>query len=152
MRILMVCLGNICRSPLAEGILRQKTESLDLDIQIDSAGTSDYHIGESPDERSSANALTNGLDISYLRARQFVTEDFDRFDKIYVMDRSNKENVLRLSRGQTDAEKVDLILNLSHPGSDMEVPDPYFGGTQGFQHVFDLLDKATDRIIDELNK
>jgi len=147
----MVCLGNICRSPLAEAILRQKSEQLDLDIHIDSAGTSDYHIGESPDQRSSENALTNGLDISYLRARQFMVEDFDRFDRIFVMDRSNKENVLRLSRGDEDSKKVDLILNLTHPGSNMEVPDPYFGGAQGFQHVYELLDEATDRIIEELD-
>lgn len=147
----MVCLGNICRSPLAEAILRQKSEQLDLDIHVDSAGTSDYHIGESPDQRSSENALTNGLDISYLRARQFMVEDFDRFDRIFVMDRSNKENVLRLSRGDEDSKKVDLILNLTHPGSNMEVPDPYFGGAQGFQHVYELLDEATDRIIEELD-
>ena len=147
----MVCLGNICRSPLAEAILRQKSEQLDLDIHIDSAGTSDYHIGESPDQRSSENALTNGLDISYLRARQFMVEDFDRFDRIFVMDRSNKENVLRLSRGDEDSKKVDLILNLTHPGSNMEVPDPYFGGAKGFQHVYELLDEATDRIIEELD-
>jgi protein-tyrosine phosphatase len=80
-----------------------------------------------------------------------MVEDFDRFDRIFVMDRSNKENVLRLSRGDEDSKKVDLILNLTHPGSNMEVPDPYFGGAQGFQHVYELLDEATDRIIEELD-
>ena len=149
MKILMVCLGNICRSPMADGLLRKKVSDHDLAIDVDSAGTGDWHVGQAPDERMRATAKSNGLSIDELRGRQFVQEDYDLFDRIYVMDQSNYENVIKLARSDEDITKVDLFLNLSHPGEDMEVPDPYFGGDEGFQHVYDLIDDATDRLINE---
>lgn len=149
-RILMVCLGNICRSPLAEGILRSKTEALNIDIHIDSAGTSNYHIGEHPDSRTTANAKKHGVDVSKLKARQFSVSDFDNFDKIFVMDSFNYADVVSLSRNEQDRKKVEIILNTVYPNSNMNVPDPYFGGEQGFENVYILLDKACDVIANSL--
>tara|TARA_B100000508_G_scaffold137355_1_gene131643 strand:+ start:167462 stop:167935 length:474 start_codon:yes stop_codon:yes gene_type:complete len=150
MKILMVCLGNICRSPLADGLMRKKVKDHGLPVEIDSAGTGDWHVGEAPDHRMRATAKSKGVPIDELRGRQFKVEDFDRFDRIFVMDLSNKENVLKLARNNSDKEKVDLLLNLSHPGEDMEVPDPYFGGEEGFEHVFQLVDNATDQLVNDL--
>lgn len=148
MRVLMVCLGNICRSPIAEGILRQKALERNLPIEIDSAGTSAFHVGEAPDSRMIVTAKKNGIDISNLRSRQFVHLDFHRFDLIYAMDQSNYDNIMRMASSDDDRKKVKLILNESHPGANLEVPDPYFGGDQGFQHVIDLLDVAIERAIE----
>jgi protein-tyrosine phosphatase len=144
--ILMVCLGNICRSPVAEGIMRNKLEIFNLNIQVDSAGTSNYHIGENPDTRSANNALKNGLDISMLKARQFKVHDFDNFDIIYVMDEQNKIDVLSIARNENDKSKVKLILSELPNSSYKSVPDPYFGGEAGFQLVFDLLNKACENV------
>lgn len=146
----MVCLGNICRSPLAEGIMLKLIEDKALDLVVDSAGTSNYHVGEAPDKRSTANAARHGVDLSPLRARQFKTADFDAFDKIYVMDHSNRQNVLKLARHEADKAKVDLLLNSAFPGEDREVPDPYFGGEQGFEEVFNLVNKACRAIAASL--
>lgn len=146
MSYLMVCLGNICRSPLAEGILRDKAEKLNLDISIDSAGTSNYHIGQHPDNRTVLNAKQHGIDISKLKGRQFQVDDFDKFDTIFVMDSSNYSDVISLARDENDKRKVELILNRVYPNSNMAVPDPYFGGEQGFETVFILLEKACDVI------
>ena len=151
-KILMVCLGNICRSPLAEGILRGKTNKLGIPVFIDSAGTSNYHIGEHPDKRTVANALKNGVDVSKLKARQFKVSDFDEFDTIFVMDSSNYANIIELARNKKDIEKVEPILNRIHPRSNLALPDPYFGGEEGFQTVFDLLDTACDTIVATLQK
>lgn len=142
----MVCLGNICRSPLAEGILRIKAERLNLPLEIDSAGTSNYHTGEHPDKRTIQNALKHNVDVSGLRARQFTVHDFDAFDHIFVMDSSNYNDVTALARNEQDRQKVEMILNRVYPDSNMSVPDPYFGGEQGFENVFILLDKACDVI------
>lgn len=150
MKILMVCLGNICRSPLADGLLRKKIEDLGLNAQVDSAGTSGHHDGEAPDSRMQKTALEFGLDISDLRSRKFIQTDFDQFDLIYVMDQSNRSNVLSLARNSEDEAKVKMILNEIQPGSDSEVPDPYFGGQQGFYHVYELLDEATDIIVEKI--
>jgi len=148
MKILMVCLGNICRSPIAEGILRHKLRAMNLkNVVTDSAGTIAMHTGEAPDLRMQKTALKNGIDISDLRARQFVVKDFDEFDLIFAMDRSNLKNILTLARNENDKKKVKLILNESFPEEDREVPDPYFGGEEGFQHVFELLDETTDQLI-----
>jgi len=147
----MVCLGNICRSPMAEGIVRDRIEELGLDVELDSAGTGDYHIGEGPDKRAQANMRQNGHDISDLKARQFKAKDFDAFDRIFVMDQSNYQNVLSLARTDADKEKVELFLNLASPGSDAEVPDPYFGGESGFQHVYELLNESADKLMEELS-
>ena len=146
----MVCLGNICRSPLAEGILRVKANKLNIIIDIDSAGTSNYHIGEHPDNRTIANAEKHGVDVSKLKARQFKVEDFDAFDHIFVMDSSNYSDVISLARNKNDQNKIELILNRVYPNSNMSVPDPYFGGEQGFENVFILLDKACDVIIESI--
>lgn len=148
----MVCLGNICRSPIAEGILRAKSAEMGLNIVTDSAGTSAYHVGDPPDSRMILTARKNGYDITDLRARQFVAADFDNFDLIYAMDQSNLENILALAKNQNQIAKVRLILNEVHANSNDEVPDPYFGGDQGFQHVIDLLTIAVDKIIDKVNE
>ncbi|MCG8575821.1 MAG: low molecular weight phosphotyrosine protein phosphatase [Flavobacteriales bacterium] len=150
-RVLMVCLGNICRSPIAEGILRDRVQKEGLDIETDSAGTSSFHVGEKPDSRMRAAALKNGIDISDLRARQFVVSDFDEFDIIYAMDRSNYNNIMALARNAEDEAKVRMILNESNPGMNYEVPDPYYGGDQGFQDVIDMLNDAMDVVIQKIN-
>lgn len=142
----MVCLGNICRSPLAEGILVSKVDDC---VKVDSAGTANYHIGHAPDPRSVEVAKKHGLDISHLRGRQFSVEDFDNFDRIYVMDASNYNNVKKLERTSSDMEKVGLILNELNAGMNEVVPDPYFGGDEGFEKVYQMLDAATDKIIDK---
>lgn len=152
MNILMVCLGNICRSPIADGLLRQKVKMEGLAVEVDSAGTSDHHAGESPDARMRATAKQSGCPIDDLRSRPFVVEDFDRFDKIFVMDRSNRTNVLRLARTESDRNKVELILNILDPGTDAEVPDPYYGGEQGFIDVYKMLDRATNRIMQKIKE
>lgn len=136
----MVCLGNICRSPLAEGILKLKVDS--QKYFIDSAGTGSYHIGSLPDSRSIAVAKKNNLDITYQRCRQFGVSDFDEFDIIYVMDNSNRRDVLALARDDTDKAKVQMVLNELFPNENVDVPDPYLGGDQGFEKVYKLLDEA----------
>ena len=146
----MVCLGNICRSPLADGLLRDKIKALKLNHEVDSAGTAGHHVGDSPDNRMSAKASEYNHDISDLRARQFSAIDFDNFDLIYAMDKSNYQNIISLARSSSDNEKVKMILDESHPNANMEVPDPYYGGEQGFENVFNLLDEATDCIIKKL--
>lgn len=147
--ILMVCLGNICRSPLAEGLLASKVNL--NKVFVDSAGTANYHVGALPDPRSIEVAKNNGINLSHLRGRQFVQEDFDMFDQIYVMDESNYQNVLKLARSTKDKEKVDFILNQILPGQNAEVPDPYYGGESGFVHVYTLLDEATSIIAERIH-
>ena len=151
MKVLMVCLGNICRSPIAEGILRHKAAKQGIEVETDSAGTSAFHAGEAPDSRMIAAAKNNGIDITDLKARQFIPADFDRFDLIYAMDRSNYNNILSLANSDEERNKVIMILNESNPGSNDEVPDPYYGGDQGFQHVIDLLDEAINKVIERIN-
>ena len=150
MKIMMVCLGNICRSPMADGLMRKKVAEHQLDIVIESAGTGGWHVDDSPDERMQKTGEENGVPIAHLRGRQFKTSDFDEFDRIYVMDQSNYANVVQLARNVEDKNKIGLMLNGLHPGSDMEVPDPYFGGNDGFQRVFEMLDDATDVLMKEL--
>lgn len=144
----MVCLGNICRSPLAEGILRSKLPT--KDYFIDSAGTGNYHTGSAPDKRSIDIAKTFGLNISNQKARQFKVSDFDNFDYIYVMDDSNYENVIALARNENDINKVQLILNEAYPNENLNVPDPYYGGTDGFKNVYLMLDEACNNIAKKL--
>lgn len=148
-KILMVCLGNICRSPLAEGIMLHLIEERSLNLTVDSAGTSNYHIGENPDKRTIANAKKHGIDLSPLIARQFTVSDFDNFDKIFVMDKSNLSNVLILAKTEEHKAKVDLLLNISHPNQHLEVPDPYFGGEQGFEDVFHLVYNACNVFVND---
>ena len=144
----MVCLGNICRSPLAEGILKNKTQN--LDVFVDSAGTASYHVGNLPDSRSVEIANKNGIDLTDQRARQFSEKDFDDFDKIYAMDTNNYSNIISLARNQSDRDKVDVILNELTPKSYDSVPDPYYGAGDGFQIVYDMLDNACDAIVGKL--
>lgn len=149
-KILMVCLGNICRSPLAEGILKSKLSK--NNFIVDSAGTGGWHAGEKPDKRSIAIAKQKGLDISQQKARQFSDKDFKKFDYIYAMDMSNYKNILSLAENEADKTKVTLILNELFPGENVEVPDPYYGGVDGFENVYNMLDKACDVIAEKLTK
>lgn len=146
MKILMVCLGNICRSPLAEGIMKQKAAENVLEWTVDSAGTGAWHAGELPDRRSIATARKKGVDISDQRARQFQIADFERFDKIFVMDTQNMSDVLRLATSEAQREKVELMLDQIHPGLRRSVPDPYYDDN-GFEEVFDMLDQACSAFV-----
>lgn len=147
-KILMVCLGNICRSPLAEGILASK---LPKDkFTVDSAGTGSWHIGRVPDDRSIAIAKKNKLDISKQKGRQFTKSDFDTFDYIYVMDNSNYWDVVQLADNKEQTEKVQLILNELFPNENVDVPDPYFGLPNGFNSVYKMLDEVCDVIAEKL--
>ena len=152
MKVLMVCLGNICRSPLADGLLREKVLRNNLNVEVDSAGTSGHHVGEAPDSRMRATAKKHNISIDDLRARQFNVRDYDTFDLIYVMDASNYNNVITLARNEKDRAKVKMILNETMPGENIAVPDPYYGGDQGFEDVFKMLDDATDMIITKMLK
>lgn len=147
-KVLMVCLGNICRSPLAEGILKSK---LNLnEVTIDSAGTAAYHVGNLPDPRSIAVAKKHGIDITTQRARKFTVKDFDSFDFIYAMDQNNFDYILKLSRNKEDKKKVLLILNEVRPFQNNSVPDPYYGGDDGFENVYQMLNKACAEIASKL--
>jgi protein-tyrosine phosphatase len=149
-RILMVCLGNICRSPMAEGIFRSKSLAAGLNCFVDSAGTGNWHIGEPPHHLSQKVALKNNIDISEQRARQFRPHDFHEFDRIFFMDKENLKDAKRISGKDWDSSKAALLLDvLQEPGLD-EVPDPYFGGFEGYIEVFDLISKACDKIIGEI--
>ena len=149
-KILMVCLGNICRSPLAHGILSHKASIEKLPIFVDSAGTGSWHVGSAPDSRSIAVAKKYGINISMQKARQFNTNDFNEFDHIFVMDNSNLTDVLRLASSKEDSEKVELILKQTKSPEVLSVPDPYYGGDQGFEYVYELLDKACQQIIENI--
>jgi protein-tyrosine phosphatase len=147
-KILMVCLGNICRSPLAEGILASKLPR--NKFTVDSAGTGDWHIGHAPDSRSIAAAKNHDLDITNQKARQFKVEDFDEYDYIYVMDQSNYKNVINLAKNQKNKDKVQIILNELYPSENVDVPDPYFGMSNGFEIVYNMLDEVCDIIAGKL--
>ena len=149
MKILMVCLGNICRSPLAEGILRHKIELAGLGWEVQSAGTGSWHIGEAPDPRSQKIAKINGIDISKQKAQKFIPEHFTQFDRIYVMDSSNFRDVLQHAKTESDKNKVELIMNLVDPGKNTAIPDPYYDDTL-YTTVFEMLDKACEEIMNEL--
>jgi len=144
----MVCLGNICRSPLAEGILRSKVNS--AKITVESAGTGGWHVGEKPDPRSIEVARKNGLDITYQRGRKFSAYDFESYDHIYVMDNSNYQDVIKLAKNNDEIAKVKLILDEIFPNENVDVPDPYYGGTFGFENVFNMLDEACEKIAARL--
>jgi len=148
-KVLMVCLGNICRSPLAEGILQSKINS--DTIFVDSAGTGAYHVGNLPDERSIEVARKYGINITNQRARKFTLKDFDNFDFIYPMDESNYRNIIALARNTADKAKVKMILNEVYPNENASVPDPYYGGKQGFENVYKMLDEACEIIAEKLS-
>jgi len=147
MRVLMVCLGNICRSPLAEGILRAKLKERRLEgWEVDSAGTAGWHSGNPPDDRSVDMAHKYGIDISAQRSRKFRSTDFDRFDLILVMDSSNYTNVKNLATGEEEVGKIKLIMNYVSPGQNQNVPDPYYDD-DGFEQVYGMLDAACDALL-----
>jgi protein-tyrosine phosphatase len=141
----MVCLGNICRSPLAQGILESKSSKL----IVDSAGTAKFHVGKSPDLRSINVAKKYNIDISKQRARQFSNLDFQRFDKIYAMDNDNYSKIISLAKDQEEIDKVELILNEEYPRTYKSVPDPYFGQKDGFQYIYNLLNSVCNKIIEK---
>ena len=144
----MVCLGNICRSPLAEGILKNKTRN--LSITVESAGTAGYHVGNLPDKRSIEIAEKYNIDLTRQRARQFTSNDFNEFDIIYAMDTSNYSHLVALAKNQKERKKIKMILNELNPDLYESVPDPYYGGDNGFQQVYDMLEKACDKIVSQI--
>ena len=146
MKILMVCLGNICRSPLAEGIMQSKIDQHDLDWNVDSAGTSGHHDGHKPDSRSIEVAEENGLDITNQRSRKLILKDLEEFDLVCVMDSSNYINVRMLSRNSAHHKKIQLIMNFSQPERNVNVTDPYYGD-EGFDRVYQMLDEACEAIV-----
>ena len=148
MKILMVCLGKICRSPLAEGILSSKGKH--LNIEVDSAGTAAYHIGKQADIRSIEISNKYSIDLNQQRTRQFSRADFDEFDIIYAMDTNNYAHLNSLAYSETERNKIRMILNEINPNSYRSVPDPYYGGKNGFQDVYNMLDKASDKIIQNI--
>ncbi len=151
MRILFVCLGNICRSPMAEGVFRVEAARRGLDVEIDSAGTSDWHVGEPPDPRAREAAAGIGIDISALRGRQATRRDMQTHDLILAMDRKNLDHLKRLA-GPEHAHKVRLFLDFAPDRMEDEVPDPYYGGPEGFAHVLDLLQDAARGLADHVEE
>ena len=150
-RILFVCLGNICRSPLAEAIFKHKLKQKGIEDQfeVDSCGTANYHIGDSPDSRSVANARKNGVTINHV-GRQLTAGDLDYFDLILAMDKSNLANIFRLQSEEAHIAKIRLMREFDPHQNGEEVPDPYYGGEQGFQQVFDILDRSAEALIEKL--
>jgi protein-tyrosine phosphatase len=149
MKILMVCLGNICRSPLAEGILQDKAFKAGLNWSIESAGTNSYHTGEPPHPLSQKVARANGIDISKQRARRFTAEDFLVYNKIYALAEDVLDEIRRIAKNKFDASKVDLLMNELYPGKNMDVPDPYYGAEAGYHEVYKLIDEVCDAIVEK---
>ncbi len=147
MRILMVCLGNICRSPIAEGVMRHKVKELGLDWIVESAGTESYHIGEQPHRFSQKICLQHGIDISHQRAVKFTADSFAAYDKIFAMATDVYEEIKYIGGKQADMAKVELFLNELHPGKNESVPDPYYGEESGYLQVYDLINKGCEAII-----
>ena len=145
----MVCIGNICRSPLAEGILQHKAFQSGLHWSVESAGTHSYHIGEAPHRLSQKVAKLNGIDISQQRARKFTADDFDMYDKIYAMTEDILEDIKRIAKNKFDANKAALLMNELHPGKNLPVPDPWYGNEDGYVHTFALINQACEAIIQQ---
>ncbi|MCF8229971.1 MAG: low molecular weight phosphotyrosine protein phosphatase [Bacteroidales bacterium] len=149
MRILFVCLGNICRSPMAEGILKKKLAERNVDAVVESAGFESFHINEPPDKRAVKIAKKNGIDITESRSRLFTSDDFDKFDRIFIMESSNNRDIKYFTRNEDDLKKVKYLMSVVH-GKNEAVPDPYFGDEKGFEKTFQTLDKACTTIADKL--
>jgi len=147
MKVLMVCLGNICRSPLAEGILKDKAQKAGLNWQVESRGTGGWHAGNLPDHRSIEIAKERGLDITDQRSQKLTTKDLADFDLIFAMDKANYRDIIAKSDNPALEQKVFLILNEANPESDRSVPDPYYGGENGFSEVYDMIDKACEALV-----
>ncbi len=152
-RVLFVCMGNICRSPTAEGVFRKLVEEAGLagQVEIDSAGTHAYHVGEPPDTRAQAAARRRGVDLSPLRGRQAVAEDIQRFDYVLVMDEENLDNLLSICPSGLE-EKIELFMEYAADGQPREVPDPYFGGNAGFDRVLDMIEAASQGLLDDIRQ
>jgi len=148
MKILMVCLGNICRSPLAEGILQNKASKAGLSWIVESAGTDPYHIGEPPHQFSQKVALLNGIDICKQRARRFTGDDFEKYDKIYAMGEDVIDEMKRIARSKFNPGKVELLMNELYPGKNMEVPDPWSGPERGFHEAYKMINAACEKIVE----
>ncbi|HMU69103.1 MAG TPA: low molecular weight protein-tyrosine-phosphatase [Chitinophagales bacterium] len=146
MKVLMVCLGNICRSPLAEGILRHKSQEKGLNWHIESAGTGAWHVGQAPDPRSQRVAKQHGIDISKQRAQQFSPYHIEMFDLIFAMDSSNYQDIIRHAKTDAEKNKIQLIMNMVEPGMNKAVPDPYYDDHL-YATVYQMLDEACDNII-----
>lgn len=152
MNILMVCLGNICRSPLAEGVLQHKAAAAGLDWQVDSAGTNGYHVGEAPHKLSQKVAKINGIDIGNQKARRFSASDFKNYDKIYAMADEVIDEMKWIAGDKYDASKVDLLMNELHPGKNEDIPDPWYGAEPGYHKTYEMIDQATDALIEKYDK
>lgn len=152
-RVLFVCLGNICRSPLGQGILEEaiRTHGLNGRIEVDSAGTAGFHIGEKPDKRAIAAARDQGIDISHQRGRQLTREDLDEYDHILAMDRANLKDIHALENGRAARGRIELLMSYHPDGHPADVPDPYFGGPEGFAQVFDLIETACHGFLETLD-
>ena len=152
-KVLFVCLGNICRSPTAEGVFRHLVQQEGLDAQIitDSAGTHAYHVGAPPDQRAQQTARGRGIDLSDLRGRKAVATDFDKFDYILAMDSENYENLLRICPPE-QRDKLHMFLDFAPHVNESEVPDPYYGGTKGFDRVFDMVEHASRGLLEDIRK
>lgn len=152
-KILFVCLGNICRSPLAEGIFKDKLKKKNLEniFEVDSCGTANYHIGDSPDSRTLANAEKNGIKLEHC-VRQFTSNDLDDFDFILAMDKNNYQNILRLLKDKSHADKVKLMREFDTIGKGKDVPDPYYGGEKNFQEVYEILDRSTENFLKHIQE
>ncbi len=149
MKILMVCLGNICRSPMAEGIMEYKIEEAHLNWKVDSAGTNGYHVGEPPHRLSQKVSLSHGIDISKQRARNITGQDFDNFDIIYAMAEDVIEEIKWRVGNKFSPSRVKLLMNELYPGRNLDVPDPWYGPESGYREVFDMMNKACDKIIEQ---
>jgi protein-tyrosine phosphatase len=150
MKILMVCLGNICRSPMAEGLMLQKIRKYGINAEVDSAGFVPYHTDDPPDPRAQKTMANHGIDISGFQSRLFTEKDFDEFDQIYVMDGYNFGDVISMARNESDRNKVDYLLNTVYPAQNKAVPDPYYGDNSTFENVYKLLDAATTTLVKSL--
>lgn len=146
-KILMVCLGNICRSPMAEGIVRKEFADNGIDIQIDSAGTAAYHVGEGADNRAQAELRKHGIDISDERAQKFIPAHFQEYDLIFAMDRANYADIIYQAQSDEEIAKVEMLMNMVEPGKNISVPDPYYGGDEGFKEVYRMIKKAAEVLV-----
>ena len=146
----MVCLGNICRSPMAEGIVRDKFSKHGIDIQVDSAGTAAYHVGEGADERGQAELAKHGIDISDESAMKLSPYHIEEYDMIYAMDRQNYSDIVAMCKNDEERKKVDMFMNISQAGKFISVPDPYYGGDEGFSQVYKMLKASAEKLVEQL--
>lgn len=149
-KVIFVCLGNICRSPMAHGIFREKVKKLSLNFHIESAGTSAFHIGEGADRRGIATLNSKGIDIKDLRSRLFTSSDFNDYDYIIAMDHQNLKDIQSLQPKLSNGTSVEMLMNYACPGEDISIPDPYYGGATGFEEVYKMLDLALDDFLKKL--